>query len=232
MIDPLYTVKCTCLMCGNEYHTSKVRPSFKKPYKRDTDFCLHYQETNPEFYVVRVCKYCGFSATENFTMKISDSQKNRFLDRIGKHWEGADYGGVRSWKDALETYKLALLCAQIKEESSRVVAGILHHIAWMYRYKGMKEMEERFLQYALDAYTSLFEGAEDNLNDAKLMYLIGEINRRLRNYNEAVRWFSRVVNDNRIIDSNMIRACREQWALVREEIQAVHQEQKDKASSL
>lgn len=60
MIDPLYTVKCTCLMCGNEYHTSKVRPSFKKPYKRDTDFCLHYQETNPEFYVdsnmIRACR--------------------------------------------------------------------------------------------------------------------------------------------------------------------------------
>jgi len=231
LIDPLYTVKCTCLMCGNDYHTSKVRPSFKKPYQRDTDFCLYYQEINPEYYVVRVCKYCGFAATENFTMKISDSQKRQFLDTIGMHWTGRDYGGVRSWKDALETYKLALLCAQIKEESSRVIAGILHHIAWMYRYKGMKEMEERFLRYALEAYMSLFEGAENQLNDAKLMYLIGEINRRLKNYHEAVRWFSRVVNDKRIMDSNMIRACREQWGLINDEMRAVHQE-KNTASSL
>jgi len=228
LIDPLYSVKCTCLMCGNEYTTSKVRPSFKKPHQRDSDFCMHYQEINPEYYVVRVCKYCGFAATENFTMKIADSQKRRFLDEIGMSWNGRDYGGERSWKDALEAYKLALLCAQIKEESNRVIAGILHHIAWMYRYKGMKEMEERFLRYALEAYTSLFEGGENELNDAKLMYLIGELNRRLGNFNEAVRWFSRVVHDKRIMDANMIRACREQWALITEELN----QEKNKASSL
>lgn len=231
MIDPLYSVKCTCFMCGNEYTTSRVRPSFKKPSGRDSDFCLHYTDINPEYYVVRVCRYCGFASTENFTMKISESQKKKFLDTIGMNWTGRDYGGERSWRDALETYKLALLCAQIKEESSRVVAGILHHIAWMYRYKGMKEMEDRFLKHALEAYTSLFEGAESELNDAKLMYLIGELNRRLGNYHEAVRWFSRVVHDKRIMDANMIRASREQWALITDELRSA-QTEKNTASSL
>ncbi|MNP78330.1 hypothetical protein D3C76_1759170 [compost metagenome] len=55
-------------------------------------------------------------------------------------------------------------------------------------------------------------------SDARLMYLIGELHRRTGNNNDAVKWFSRVINDKRIMDAAMIRACREQWALLREEM--------------
>ncbi|GFR39326.1 hypothetical protein PRECH8_26220 [Insulibacter thermoxylanivorax] len=219
MVDPLYQVNYTCLQCGKEYVSSKVRPSFRRPYKRDADLCHHYREINPEYYVVRVCKHCGFAATENFTMRISESQRVRFMERIGRQWQGYDYGYERTWEEALKTYKLALLCAQIKEESSRVIASILHHIAWMYRYQGDAEKEKRFLQHALDAYITVYESGEEELNAARLMYIIGELNRRLKNYNEAIRWFSRVINDKRIMDANMIRACREQWAVVKEEME-------------
>jgi uncharacterized protein len=53
-----------------------------------------------------------------------------------------------------------------------------------------------------------------------LMFLIGELNKRLERYHEAVRWFSRVVNDKRIMDGAMIRASREQWHALREEMKA------------
>lgn len=233
MINPLFQVTYTCLLCEQEFQSSRVRPSFKKPYKRDADFCLHYHETNPEYYVVRVCKYCGFATTENFSMKIKDSQRREFMLKIGNDWKGKDYGGARTWEEALEAYKLALLCAQIKDESSRVIAGILHHIAWMYRYKEDHEMEERFLRYSLEAYETVYESGEDELNAAKLMYIMGELNRRLKNYHEAVRWFSRVVNDKKIMDANMIRASREQWAAVKEEMTENEKEKEnDSASSL
>lgn len=229
MIDPLYQVTYTCLLCNNEFVSSRVRPSFKKPFKRDADFCLHYHEINPEYYVVRVCKHCGFATTENFTPKISDSQKRLFMKKIGDEWQGYDYGYERTWQEALDTYKLALLCAQIKEESSRVIAGILHHMAWMYRYVNNEEMEQRFLKHALDAYTAVFESGEDELNAAKLMYIMGEINRRLKQFDEAIRWFSRVVNDKKIMDANMIRACREQWAVVKEELDEMRKEEEANA---
>ncbi|GJM81038.1 hypothetical protein HMSSN139_35340 [Paenibacillus sp. HMSSN-139] len=50
------------------------------------------------------------------------------------------------------------------------------------------------------------------------MYLIGELYRRVGKYNDAVKWFGRVINDKRIVDAAMIRASREQWALLREEM--------------
>lgn len=54
-------------------------------------------------------------------------------------------------------------------------------------------------------------------NDAKLMYLIGELHRRLDEPREAVRWFSRVVQDPSIMDAAMIQASRRQWQFIREQ---------------
>jgi uncharacterized protein len=225
MVEPLYQTKITCIHCEKEYQSSKVRPSFKKPTKTDTDFCVHFPEaTNPEYYIVRVCPFCGFAGTENFSDRMTPKQKQDFMDKIGKQWVMRDYCGKRSWEEALQCYKLALLCAQIKGESDRVVSGILHHIAWLYRYRNEADLELRFLEYALQAYIRVYEREGTDINNARLMYLIGELYRRLGNFHEAVRWFARVVNNKKIVDASMIRASREQWMAVREEMAAAQQE--------
>jgi uncharacterized protein (DUF2225 family) len=220
VVDPLFQIDAKCINCEQKFKTSRVRPSFKKVSKRDTDFCSHYKDVNPDYYVVRVCPYCGFAATEHFSERMNEEQKRIFYEKITSRWSKKDYGKERDWESALHTYKLALLCAQIKKESDRVIAGLLHHISWLYRYKGNVEQEERFLTYTLEAYIRVYEQEGDDVNNAKLMYLIGELNRRLRNYNEAVRWFARVINDKKIMDAGMIRACREQWAQMREDMKA------------
>jgi hypothetical protein len=142
------------------------------------------------------------------------------MEKIGNKWTNRDYSGERNWQQALETFQLALLCAQIKEEKSRVIAGILHHIAWLYRERGDKEMENRFLQFALDAYIESFKEEDGDELNARLMYMIGELNRRLKNYYEAVKWFGRVINDKRIMDAGMIKLSREMWATTREDMLA------------
>lgn len=218
MIESLFSVKVNCTNCEAAFETSRVRPSFKKSIKTDSDFCHYYKDPNPEFYVVRVCPYCGFASTESFSKKLGEYQKKAFVEKVSTFWKLRDYGKVRSWEESLETYKLALLCAQITEEKERVIAGILHHIAWLNRYKGDEGQEKRFLQFALEAYIKVYESEGIDLNNARLMYLIGELNRRLKNYNEAIKWFSRVINDKKIMDAGMIRACREQWAATREDM--------------
>ncbi|HEY0828241.1 MAG TPA: DUF2225 domain-containing protein [Bacilli bacterium] len=216
MLEPLFKIKVTCLFCKNGFQSSRVRPSFKKAVKTDADFCTYYKEVNPDYYVVRVCPICGFASTESFEEKFADAQKKAFQEKVANNWQVKDYSGERSWDEALQTYKLALLCAQIKMEKDRNISGILHHIAWMYRIKGDVEQETRFLQFALNSYTKVYETEEGNINNARLMFLMGELNRRLKNYPAAVQWFSKVINDKKIMDSAMIRACREGWAEVRE----------------
>lgn len=220
IVEPLFKINVRCSHCKYAFQTSRVRPSFRKGMGTDSDFCVHYKDHNPDYYVVRVCPACGYSFSESFTDSWTDTQAAEFKARVANQWGERDYGGERSWEDALETYKLALISAQIKGERERVVAGLLHHIAWLYRYKEQDDNEQKFLKFALDSYTIVYETEEMDYNNVRLMYLLGELNRRLRNYHEAVKWFSRIINDKRIMDAAMIRQSREQWIVTREDMLA------------
>jgi len=216
-VEPLFQIKVNCICCEQEFKTSRVRPSLKKAVKTDTDFCSYFKTVNPDFYVVRVCPYCGFASTENFSERLNERQKSAYYDKLGNQWKHRDYGGERSGSDAMECYKLSLLSAQTIGEKERVIAALLHHIAWLYRYEGKKEQENRFLQFALESYIKVYE-TESTAGNARLMYLIGELNKRLGDFHEAVRWFGRVIHDKKIVDAAMIRASREQWQSIREEM--------------
>jgi uncharacterized protein (DUF2225 family) len=231
-MEPLYQSKIECICCEKIFMTSRVRPSFKRALNSDTDFCGYYKkEVNPDFYVVRVCPNCGFASTENGMGQLNDQQKKKFFDEIGLRWKHQDFSGERDEAMAMGSYKLALLSAQIIGEKDRVIAGILHHIAWLYRYKGNDEEEVKFLRFALQAYIRVYEAEGVSLNNAKLMYLIGELNRRIGELNEAVRWFSRVVNDKKIMDAAMIRASREQWQFIRQQMEAARPEKASGSNS-
>ncbi|MBO2943901.1 DUF2225 domain-containing protein [Paenibacillus sp. F411] len=219
-MEPLYKIKVACPYCEHEFETSRVRPSLKKAYRSDSDFCGYYKNENPDFYVVRVCPSCGFAFTEHSVTSLNDAQRAAFHDQVGRRWNTRDFGGARRLEEALETYKLALLCAQAIREKDRIVASLLQHIAWLYRYQNDAEQEQRFLEYSLEAYVRCYEYEGFTGNDARLLYLIGELNRRVGRYREAVQWFSRVVQDQKITDAAMIRASREQWALLREQMMA------------
>ncbi|GGF60807.1 hypothetical protein GCM10010912_02490 [Paenibacillus albidus] len=215
---PLYSIKVQCCNCEHEFSTSRVRPSLKKASRRDADFCSYYKNENPDYYVVRVCPECGFASTENSADKLADWQRKAFHEQVGKRWKPRSFGEQRSWEVALETYKLALLCAQSINDKDRIIASLLHHIAWLYRYEGQTEQEQRFLRYSLEAYIKVYERDGIGGNDARLLYLIGELNRRIGQFGDAVMWFSRLINDQKIMDAAMIRAAREQWALLREQM--------------
>lgn len=217
---PLYEIKVSCCNCDHEFHTSRVRPSLKRAVRQDSDFCSYYKEENPDYYVVRVCPRCGFASTEHSADKLAEWQRKAFREQLGHRWTQREFRGKRNWETALESYKLALLCAQCINDKERIIASFLHHIAWLYRYRGETEQELRFLRHSLEAYIKVYEHDGVSGNDARLMYLIGELHRRVGDFNEAVKWFSRLVNDQRIMDAAMIRAAREQWALLREQMRA------------
>lgn len=182
----------------------------------DSDFCGYYRDDlNPDYYVVRVCPQCGFSSTENGFEKLTDKQKQQYFEQVGSSWETKSYSGPRSLQDALACYKLALLSAQATDAPDRIIASILHHIAWLYRYQNDTEQEKRFLTFALQSYIKVFEYEEASLSNARLMFIIGELNRRTDNDREAVKWFARIVNDKKIMDAAMIQAAREQWQQLR-----------------
>lgn len=225
VLEPLYESTADCPCCEENFPITRVRPSFKNPSTSDTDFCGYYNKgVNPDYYVIRVCPYCGFSFSENsFNRVLSDEQKNLYFSEIGKHWNNQSFLGERSPEVALVTYKRALMVAQLLKAPDAVIAGYLHHIAWIYRYMKNDSEEQRFLQFALDRYIIVYEKEMGSDKNARLLYLIGELHKRLGHYHDAVKWFSRVVNDKSIMDAGMIRASREQWKEIAEHLQLMRE---------
>lgn len=218
-VDPLYQVSVTCPNCTHDYKTSKVRTSFVKTLKTDTDFCIHYKDVNPDFYLVRLCPLCGYAFTENFKKKFSPRARERFYENITKKWDNRDYGGERTLDEAITIYKIALICAQLTEESDVIIGGLCFKIACFYRFKNKPEQEKRFLQFSLDAYMSFFENEKNvTVNEAKMIYLMAELQRRLGDYRGAVKWFDRVIKDKTINDATIIKKAREQWQVAREQL--------------
>lgn len=71
-------------------------------------------------------------------------------------------------------------------------------IAWMYRLLEEKEHENSFLKQALEAFNETYIKERFpvyGLQRDSLMYLLGELNRRLGNYSDALLWFSKTITN-------------------------------------
>lgn len=192
----LYAKKLKCPVCADAFTSMRPRSSMLKVDKRDSDFCVHYKnDINPLFYDVYVCPHCGYAALSDQFDKISAEGKKLHMDNLAKNWVPRDYSGERTLDQALECYKLALLCAQVRHAKPSELAAICMRIAWLYRFAKDEEEEKRFLKAALDQYIAAYEHQMDNSeHEINMIYLIGELYRRLGDYSQAVQWLSRVVN--------------------------------------
>lgn len=227
-IEPLYDLKVVCLLCSTTYTTKKVRSRFSYAYKTDSDFCPYYRtEHNPLYYFVHVCPQCGFAQTKKFTPIRSEEIRRLLEDKIAKKWVKQDFGQVRNVDQAESSFKLGILSGSLKEEKHSIMAGLCLRLAWVYRQNEKVGEEQRFLQLAVQEYEQAYiqsDFEDTSMSEMKVIYLIGELYRRLQQFEQAVNYFSMVVEHRyKDIEPGLVRLARQQWQLTRE---AYHQTRK------
>jgi len=221
MTEKLYNKTIECPVCQNSFNTKKVRTSSIRMLKRDSDFCPYYTSENPLFYSVYVCNNCGYGALEGSFNSIVDSGKQSIRDFVTPKWHKRDFGGKRSVKDAIDAYKIALLCHQITKSPKSIIGNICLRLAWFYRYlEDSREME--FINHAIKSFESAYIGEridkDQHFDEIVVLYIIGELNRRAGNYKEAISWFNKTLEHKNIKKKRHIELkAREQWALTREQ---------------
>lgn len=227
-LTPYYDKNVQCLLCETNFKTRKIRTRFSNPYKVDSDFCPHFKDdsTNPLFYFVNVCPQCGNSFTEQFSTKFADEAKEKIYNQISRSWK-LDLTASRNKAQAIQAYKLAIFCGDTKNETPAVLAGLCLRLGWIYRSEGNQEQEDRFLRLALKKYKEAYETAdydEENMTEMRVLYLIGELHRRLNEFQEAIRSFTMVIaHRNAEKEPSLVKMSREQWMEMRQKKQTVEE---------
>ncbi|TWI56173.1 DUF2225 domain-containing protein [Halalkalibacter nanhaiisediminis] len=220
-LQPLYDKEVCCLFCEMPFQTKRMRSRFVRVNKIHSDFYTEYKDAslNPVFYEVDVCPHCGFASTEMFNKYFPPGTKAIILEQFQK-WKTQDFGRERSVEDAIRTMKLGVLSAMLKKEKNIVIAGLCLRLAWMFRLLKDTEQERRFLEKALLQYEASYQQSDylkTQMTDMRVLYLIGELSRRLEDEDNAIRYFSRVIqHENKSVERKLVEMAREQWHLIRD----------------
>lgn len=213
MSDLLFDKDTKCLCCEGDFTVQRIRNSKIAISKKDTDFCNYYtNEENPYYYEVWICPHCGFAYNANFK-PLNPAQKETVYNEYCKRVTPLKLGSQRSLEDALQAFKLALVCASISGQDNTIIAGLFLRIAWLYRFQGNNEEETKFLAKAVEGFQDVYQNGDPKRNplgEHKLIYLLGELNGRLGNYQEARRWFNMLLSQ-REIEPAIKNLARDQW---------------------
>ena len=220
-LEPLYDKKLRCPFCESPFTTKKVRSRFVKIVRIESDFCQVFDRDhwNPLHYYIAVCPQCAFAFTDEFSELIPARLRPVLQEELAK-WRAShpeNYSEQRTLSETIETYTWALQLADLLKEKNIVFAGLNLRRAWISRDQNDLANEKEYLQLAADFYEKSYiagDFAETSMTEIQLLYMMGELRRRLGDHREAVRCFGKVVqHDDQSRYSKFVNMAREQWTL-------------------
>lgn len=192
----IFLKQVTCPVCNNIFKTPTIKVNIPRVISKDSDFFIRYSIENPYFYDVWLCPNCGYAALKTDFPKIRKFQIELVKENITSKWVKRDYLLPFNEDIAIERYKLALLNSLLIESKSSTKAMICLKIAWMFRLLSDEANENIFLRQALVAFNDTYINERlpiYGLDRFSIMFLIGELNRRIGDDQTALRWFSDVI---------------------------------------
>ncbi|HOP74463.1 MAG TPA: DUF2225 domain-containing protein [Bacillota bacterium] len=222
----IYNTTVVCPACEREFTATKVRLNAYRVLSQDSDFAAIYEGVNPILYQVFVCEHCGYAAFQDRFDQLNPKERKIINTQVGAYWKHKSYSGERTLDSALEAYKLALYCLQLRKAKSSEIAKTCLRIAWIYRWKG-DQREKDFLKFALELYTEAYQSEDlpfDKMDAPHCIYLIAELNRKTGNLEEATKWFGR------LFSSPEARQDKFLWDLAHEQYQLVKDSKEGNAS--
>lgn len=226
-VEPVYNSKTDCPVCKNTFSVGKVRSKFVRSRGQDSDLRPLYEGVNPLFYDAIVCPSCGFA---HIGLNFDDLTQHDFKairDKISPKWTQREFSGARDVDQAIEAYKLALLNIRVRGGLASELAKACLRLSWMYRIKGDTVLDHKFMEFAFTYYQDAYMKEHlpvGKLDEFTVMYMIGELGRRLGKYQDSLTWFSRLMSEamrpenKPRIPPNLLDMARDQVQLTKDEI--------------
>lgn len=220
MSEYTYVSQKKCPICQNEFEATQVKS--RVPMRvQDTDFCTHFKDFNPYFYSVWVCNHCGYAGADSWFSEPGPAAVEKIRAFLAGRDVHLDLGGERTFEKAVNAYKMAIFYAELVKAPASRLGGLLLKLAWVYRLEGKQEEECGVLEKAVAAYEEALSKERmpiGNMTEVTLTYLVGELLRRLGNYQRAKLYFNQVISNPLARgERNVFKMTRDAWNEIREE---------------
>lgn len=206
----IYERKITCPVCERDIKFKAVKSGQLKLERTDLDLRPIYDQLEPALYEVIACNICGYAALKRVFNTISSTKQNIIKEKVAQQFTGKPYPEIYTYEIAIERYKLALYDAIQIEAKDSEKAYLCLKIAWLYRgyYESLeinenenkienyKSSEITFMKHAVNGFKIAYEQEKFpvlDLSEVTVVYLIGELSRRIGDLEAASKWISQVI---------------------------------------
>jgi uncharacterized protein (DUF2225 family) len=206
-VSSLWDKKLKCPFCGTEFETTRMRTSAMKVKSKDTDFGAVYENECPYMYAITVCPFCLYAARNDDFEKVLVQYEPKMMEasqRMRKVLRKPDIFAVGTLtpETAIRRHEYAIEFSKLKNHPDLAEqAGLRLQMVWIWRLAGNADQEKEAVQEALKAYEDLYaKGSKlpEKLGEPGVLYLAGELNRRLGRLQEARQCFERALASKEI----------------------------------
>lgn len=207
--ENLFDKHYTCPICDLQITVKCVKAGRLKLSGKDTELRPIYEDMDPIKYDVITCDKCGYSALTRYFGKLSTMQIVDIQKDIGSRFKGIDNNlDIYTYDDAIIRYKLALLTSVVKKAKNSEKSYISMKLAWILRGKRntlsledpkAKELYKEEMECIANAYEGYLQAMAKELfpiagmDELTLQYLMADMARKLKKYNEAARLITNVL---------------------------------------
>jgi hypothetical protein len=198
-VEALFNYKIKCPFCGTQFETTRMRQSAIRVKEQESDFGNVYEGECPYLYSVTVCPSCTFAA------KNTDFEKIRFQSEAkimaaSKQLRASTKPkpdifalGPSTPEVAVKRYELCIAFYKMRYVVELgILANLYLQLVWLYRLMKNQEKEQLALAQAITAYETYLGKAytlPESLGEPGVIYLIGDMYRRMGKFKEARRMF-------------------------------------------
>jgi uncharacterized protein (DUF2225 family) len=229
MSSALWNKKVSCPFCNSEFETTRLRASAIRVKEKHSDFGSVFEGESPYFYSITACPHCSVAARNEEFEKFNAGYEPKLMEvsrklkgSLSKH-EAFQLGEL-TVEQAVKRHELAITMHKFRATSDAgELAGLWMHIAWIRRSNGDTEAERKAMEQAVQAYAEFYEKGSrlpEKLGEPGILYLLGELNRRIGKVKEGRQYFSRALTSKELgAYPNIEHMLREGMLLAKDQLQ-------------
>jgi len=177
-----------CSVCGKSFKSNEIA-SCGFANKR-TDFRPNYWGFNPVEYFFHLCPHCFFCAPKHtFESKIENDDVKKEILRLNNHQK--DYTLPQKLEQAIICLEILNKFGIVEKNEFELAESWLQPYWWSESVQEEKKFGEKVLKYYEIAFD---KGQIPSDHFYPLLYLMGEINRRIGNQEKASKYFNEVIS--------------------------------------